>query len=246
MTPPLFLLDPIPQLADGGELLLSGDEGHHAARVRRVRPGEVVLVANGHGTLLRCVVRDVAGDNVTLRVDERELVPEGQPRLVVVQALPKGERAELAVETMTELGVDAIVPWAASRSVTQWHGARGDKAWERWRRTAAEAAKQSRRARVPELAPLARTPDVAARLREAALAIVLHEDAKAPLGEISLPLVGDVVVVVGPEGGIDDDELSQFTAGGACPVRLGPTVLRTSTAGPAALAALSLRLGRWA
>lgn len=245
MTPPLFLLDPIPALSDGGELLLSGDEGHHAARVRRIRPGEAVLVADGRGTLLRCTVRAVDGENVRLQVTGRELVPEGQPRLVVVQALPKGERAELAVETMTELGVDVVVPWPASRSVTQWHGARGEKALAKWRRTAAEAAKQSRRARVPEVTGPASTKDVAALLDAAALGLVLHEDADAPLRAVALPLVGDVVVVVGPEGGISPDELDTFAAAGGTPVRLGDTVLRTSTAGAAAVSALSLLLDRW-
>ncbi|GAB2458255.1 RsmE family RNA methyltransferase [Jatrophihabitans fulvus] len=242
MTPPLFLLETIP---DTDEILLSGDEGHHAARVKRVRPGESVLISNGQGTLARCTVRYVSGDDVTLAVVSRELVPEGQPRLVVVQALPKGDRAELAVETMTELGVDAIVPWAAARSVTQWHGARGAKALARWRRTAAEAAKQSRRARVPMVGDLVSSADVAAMLERAATAIVLHEAADEPLGAVPMPLVGDVGVVVGPEGGIAPDELERFTAAGAHVVRLGTTVLRTSTAGPAALAALSLRLGRW-
>lgn len=242
MTPPLFLLDPIP---DGDELYLSGDEGRHAAKVRRVRAGETVLVSDGRGRLLTCTVRAVADDGLRLGVLNRELVAEGQPRLVVVQALPKGERAELAVEVMTELGVDRIVPWAAGRSIVQWQGARGEKALARWRRTAAEAAKQSRRGRVPFVAELAGTKDVATLLSAAEVAIVLHEDAEIPLVAVPLPLVGDIVVVVGPEGGVADDELALFDDAGAHLVRLGPTVLRTSTAGPAALAALSLRLGRW-
>ena len=146
VTPPLFLLADLPS---GNELYLVGDEGHHAARVRRVRVGEAVLVADGAGTLLRCVVREVTADGVALRIEARDWVPVGQPRLVVVQALPKGERAELAVEMLTELGVDEIVPWAAARCVVQWHGARGDKALARWRSTALAAAKQSRRARIP-------------------------------------------------------------------------------------------------
>ncbi|SHG51103.1 16S rRNA (uracil1498-N3)-methyltransferase [Jatrophihabitans endophyticus] len=242
MTPPLFLLDDIP---DGGVVHLSGDEGHHAAKVKRVRAGEAVLVADGRGTLLRCTVRTVLPDGVLLAVTSRELVAEGQPRLVVVQALPKGERAELAVEIMTELGVDEIVPWAASRCVTQWHGARGEKALARWRRTAAEAAKQSRRPRTPALGALASSADVAARLARAACAAVLHEDAVDAVATMAVPLVGELVLVVGPEGGVAPEELDAFAAAGARTVRLGPTVLRTSTAGAAAVAALSPRLGRW-
>lgn len=241
MTPPLFLLDPLP-LRD--ELVLAGPEGHHAARVRRVRPDEVVLVSDGRGTVLRCSVVSVAGDEVTLRVLARTFDPPAVPRLVVVQALPKGDRAELAVETMTELDVDVIVPWAASRSITQWTGPRGEKALDRWRRTAAEAAKQSRRARLPSVSALASTADVVGLLQQAS-GIVLHEDATTGLGEVPLPADGDLVLIVGPEGGIAPDELDHFTAAGAMAVRLGRTVLRTSTAGPAALSALALRLGRW-
>ena len=183
-------------------------------------------------------------DGLRLRVLSRRAVPPAEPRLVVVQALPKGERAELAVELLTELGADEIVPWAAARSIAQWHGPRGEKALAKWRRTAAEAAKQSRRPGCRRSRALASTADVAARLA-AGRGLVLHEDAAEPLASAALPDSGDVVVVVGPEGGITDDELAAFTAAGARPVRLGDPVLRTSTAGAAALAALSLRLGRW-
>ncbi|HEU5267994.1 MAG TPA: 16S rRNA (uracil(1498)-N(3))-methyltransferase [Jatrophihabitans sp.] len=242
MTPPLFLLADLPA---GDELYLVGDEGHHAARVKRVRAGEQILVADGAGTLLRCVVRGVTVDGVTLRVERRDWVPVRQPRLVVAQGLAKGERAELAVELMTELGVDEIVPWAASRSVVQWHGARGERALGRWGSTAREAAKQSRRARVPVIGRLASTPDVLDRVARSAGVLVLHEAAATSLATAALPLTGDVLVVVGPEGGISPDELTAFAAAGARPVRLGAPVLRTSTAGAAALAALSVRLGRW-
>jgi 16S rRNA (uracil1498-N3)-methyltransferase len=242
VSPPLFLLADIPA---GDELYLAGDEGHHAARVRRVRVGEAVLVADGAGLLLHCVVQRVVGDGVHLNVTERGVVAVPQPRLVVVQALPKGDRGELAVEVLTELGVDEIVPWAAARSITQWIGARGEKSLQRWRRTAREAAKQSRRARFPDVGDLASTKEVTARLAGAATALVLHEAADAPLAAAELAQDGDVVVVVGPEGGVAPEELDAFTAAGARSVRLGEPVLRTSTAGAAALAALSLRLGRW-
>jgi 16S rRNA (uracil1498-N3)-methyltransferase len=236
-TAPLFL---VPELPAADEFDLTGDEGRHAARVRRLGVGESVTVGDGRGALAECIVAAVGSDRLTLSVLRRRQVPAPEPRLVVVQALPKGERAELAVETMTELGVDEIVPWAAERAVTQWHGPRGDKALQRWRRTAAEAAKQSRRAWLPTVTELARTADVAARAT-----LVLHEAATTPLATVSLPSAGEVVVVVGPEGGVSDAELDRFTAGGATAVRLGDPVLRTSTAGAAALAALSLRLGRW-
>lgn len=240
-TPPLFLVD---QLPDAGEVELTGDEGRHAARVKRLGVGEVVRVGDGRGRVASCVVADVLADGLRLSITSVVELPAPSPRLVAVQALPKGERAELAVEIMTELGVDEIVPWAASRSIVRWDGPRGAKALEKWRRTAAEAAKQSRRARVPEVAELATTRQVASRLA-AATALVLHESASVSLAGADLPRDRDVIIVIGPEGGISDDELSAFADAGGVAVRMGEPVLRTSTAGAAALAALSLRLGRW-
>ena len=240
MTPPLFLLVPLP---DASSFVLDGDEGRHAARVKRLGVGEALLVSDGRGTVLRCVVAAVQGDGLRLIVGSRTFEPAADPRLVVVQALPKGDRGELAVEMMTELGVDEIVPWAAARSITLWDkGARGTKALARWQRTAQEAAKQSRRAWVPQVAALASTASLLGRLDGA---LVLHEAADVPLASVDLPASGELALVVGPEGGVSDDELARFTAAGATAVRLGALVLRTSTAGPAALAALSVRLGRW-
>jgi 16S rRNA (uracil1498-N3)-methyltransferase len=238
-TPALFLLDPLPP---GDVIVLDGDEGRHAARVKRVRHGETVLIGDGRGALVSCVAESVGADRLTARVVDRRVVPMPDPRLVVVQALPKGERAELAVELLTELGADEIVPWAAARSVVQWSGERAAKALTRWRRVAVEAAKQSRRPWVPVVAELASTSEVVARARGA---LVLHEGAALALTGAVLPVGCDIILVVGPEGGIATDELAAFTTAGAVPVRLGEPVLRTSTAGAAALAVLSVRIGRW-
>lgn len=193
-------------------------------------------------------MRTVDGARVTLTVDVREDVPARTPSLTVVQALPKGERGELAVELATELGVDVVVPWDAERDITRWKADRAEKGRARWERTAREAAKQSRRAWTPVVTDLASTAEVADRLADAALALVLHSDdltAGVPLGDVDLPDSGELVVVVGPEGGISPAEVERFTGAGAGLVRLGPEVLRTSTAGAATLAALSPRLGRW-
>ncbi|HEY7009802.1 MAG TPA: 16S rRNA (uracil(1498)-N(3))-methyltransferase [Jatrophihabitantaceae bacterium] len=238
-TAPLFLVDTLP---DADEVDLTGDEGRHAARVRRLTAGEPLVLGDGHGALLDCVVAAVRPAGLHVRVTARRTVSRPDPRIVVVQALPKGDRAELAVETMTELGVDEIVPWPAARSVTRWEGSRGDKALQRWRRTAREAAKQSRRAWVPGVTDPASTEEIA---RRCPAALVLHEAATTPLSTAAVPSSGALVVVVGPEGGISDAELDRFVAAGATTVRLGDAVLRTSTAGAAALAVLSVRLGRW-
>jgi 16S rRNA (uracil1498-N3)-methyltransferase len=243
MTPPLFLVDVL-SAEVGGALLLDGDEGRHAARVKRLGVGEQVLVSDGRGELAECRVAAVHADSLTLELTSRRSVARPSPSVVLVQALPKGERAELSVELATELGVDEIVPWSASRSIVRWDGPRAAKAVERWRRAAREASKQSRRPWTPQVADLAATAQVAARLARGR-AVVLHEDASSGIASVPLPADGELVVVVGPEGGVAPDELDAFAAAGAVAVRLGQPVLRTSTAGAAALAALSLRLGRW-
>lgn len=242
MTPPLFL---VADLGDGDTVVLTGPEAHHAGTVKRLMPGEVVWLADGVGGLAETTVAQVRPDQVVLTVTMRRQVRERHPRLVVVQALPKGDRAELAVEMLTELGVDEIVPWAAARSVAVWKGEKAGRGVDKWRRTAREAAKQSRRARVPVVAELTTTAGVADRIAAADVALLLHEDAGTPLAAVDLAAAAEVLVVVGPEGGLSPDELRAFADRGAAAVRLGPEVLRTSTAGAAALAVLSLGTGRW-
>lgn len=243
VTAPLFFVEPGTLAADS--VVLDGPEGRHAAKVRRLRVGEEVDLADGTGALAHCVVAVAGADSLTLTVTARGTVPDPEPSFTVVQALPKGDRGELAVEVLTEVGVDLIVPWQAARCVTKWTGPRGEKSAARWAAHAHEAAKQARRPRVPSVTPAASTAEVSKRLSAAALAIVLHEGASDPLATVMLPSSGEVVLVVGPEGGIDDGELSAFAAAGALTSRLGPEVLRTSTAGVAALSALLARTARW-
>ena len=243
MTAPVFLADAA--ALSGDVVRLEGPEGRHAAVVRRVAAGEQVVLTDGSGTSVLCEVVEATRSGLVCEVRERTTTPAPQPRLVVVQALPKGERAELAVQMLTEIGADVIVPWQASRCVVQWRGERAGKSLEKWRAHAREAAKQARRSWVPEVPGPAGTTDVADRLRTGALSVVLHEDADRPLTSLTVPDHGDVVVVVGPEGGITDEEIAAFEDAGACAVRLGSSVLRTSTAGVAAAAALLARTPRW-
>lgn len=245
MSLPVFLSDPLQAVRSGDEVTLTGAEARHAAVVRRIRVGERIALTDGSGTTAVCEVAATTRSSLTATVHEVVSDPPAQPRLVAVQALPKGDRGELAVEMLTEVGADVVVPWAAARSVAVWRGERAEKSLAKWRSTAREAAKQARRSWFPEVAEPAGTPDVAALLREAALGVVLHEAADRPLADLAVPNEGDVVVVVGPEGGISDDELAAFAQVGAAPVRLGSTVLRTSTAGVAAAAALLSRTARW-
>ncbi|TDC01311.1 16S rRNA (uracil(1498)-N(3))-methyltransferase [Micromonospora fluostatini] len=244
MSAPLFLVESLPT---GDQLTLDGPEGHHAATVQRLRVGEELLLADGRGGTAAAVVTAVGRGNLEIEVTSRGYVDASVPRLVVVQGIAKGDRGELAVQAMTEVGVDEIVPWAASRSVVQWRGDRGVRARQKWTATAREAAKQARRAWLPVVAgaPDEPTPTVARRLAGAAAAFVLHEGARERLSTVELPTAGEIVLVVGPEGGVSEAEVATFTEAGARPVRLGPTVLRTSTAGVAALAVLATRLARW-
>ncbi|MDE9367571.1 16S rRNA (uracil(1498)-N(3))-methyltransferase [Luteipulveratus sp. YIM 133132] len=246
MTAPLFHLEPgrLDGCAPGSSVVLDGAEGRHAATVRRIGVGEDVLLADGSGRLVRGVVSTTAKDELTLTVASVEQVAPDQPRLVLVQALAKGDRDDQAIEAATELGVDEVVPWQAARSIVQWKGERGAKAHRKWESVVRAAAKQSRRPVVPVVADLVARDALATRAAAAALVLVLHEDARTPLSDVELPAEGDVLVVVGPEGGIAPDEVDALTAAGGVPVRLGPTVLRSSSAGPAALAVLASRL-RW-
>lgn len=246
MTAPVFVVEEVPA---GPEFVLEGPEGRHAVSVKRLNPGEAVVLADGRGGWADAVVKSAEGkDRLVLAVSSSGHEPEPQVRITVVQALPKGDRGEVAVETMTETGVDAIVPWQASRCITQWRGDRGAKSLAKWRSTAREAGKQSRRVRFPEVAEAMSTKQVAALLAGADLAMVLHEDRDTPseaLAAAPLPASGSIVLVVGPEGGVSPEELAVFAAAGAHPYRLGASVLRTSTAGTAATAVLLARTGRW-
>lgn len=241
MTAALFLHHDL----SGDTLVLGGPEGRHAATVRRVKVGEAVDLADGRGTRAHCRVTALGQDVVHLQVLARELEPEPSPRLVLVQAIAKGDRGELAVELATEVGIDEVIPWSAERCIVKWAGERGERARARWQSTAREAGKQSRRARHPEVTMSLDTPQLLERL-VGATCLVLHEGAAEPLASTALPAAGEVLLVVGPEGGITERELAALHAAGGRPVRLGSSVVRTSTAGAVAAAVVSARTGRWA
>jgi 16S rRNA (uracil1498-N3)-methyltransferase len=240
---PVFLSDAVTGASVGTTVTLEGDEGRHAATVMRIRAGEQVVVTDGAGTSATGTVTGAGKSSLTVRLDTTTHVDRVPPHVTVVQAIPKGDRGELAVEMLTEIDVDRIVPWAASRSVAVWRGDRAAKSLGKWRAAARAATKQARRGWLPEVTPMATTDEVARLLVEADLAVVLHEAAQVPLAALSLEGIASIVVVVGPEGGISDDELATFA--GAQVVRLGASVLRTSTAGVAAVAVLLSRTARW-
>lgn len=260
MSAPVFLsADDLREVAPGEIYVLGGTEGRHAGVVQRRGPGETLEVVDGAGTRLRGVVESVDGTDVRLRVSEHVTEPAPAVVLTLVQALAKGDRDHLAVEAAVEVGVDAVVPWQADRSVVVWRGPRAAKSRARWESTVRSAVKQARRAWLPAVSEHVTTRQLVARTRDVTAAggavVVLHEEATTALADVALPVVAEsgpgaagpseLLVVVGPEGGIGEAELAALTGAGATAARLGPHVLRTSTAGPVAVALLSERLGRW-
>ena len=241
-----FLVDEAGEARPGDTVTLSGAEAHHAAVVRRVRVGEEVTLGDGRGAWLRGTCESVSPREVIVRVDGRTDAAAPAPRIVLVQALAKGDRDELAVQAATELGADEIVPWQAARSVSRWDAAKAAKGVARWQQIVREAAKQAHRAWVPRVTDPVTSAALAVRAGTDRV-LVLEPTASAPLSGIEIADGDDraLVLVVGPEGGVAPDELEALAAAGAELVRLGDTVLRTSTAGPAALALLNARLGRW-
>ena len=242
MTAALFYVDALP--AVGEVATVSGDEGFHAATVRRIRSGEHLMLGDGAGELAWCEVKDADRNGLRARVLKRWSVAPARPPVTVVQALPKSERSELAIESATEAGADAFVAWQASRCVARWDAARADKGLRRWQAVARSAARQSRRAHIPAVTGPVSTPELT-QLVEGQATLVLHESATDVISEALVAQVESLVVVVGPEGGITDEELGALTVAGAVPVRLGPTVLRTTTAAAVALGALGVLTTRW-
>lgn len=243
MTDALFLHPDAVLAAPGQRLALTGDEGRHAAVVRRIAAGEMILIADGLGAAVRGPVVEVDKLGLVIEVAEQLRTPAGSVRYVAVQALAKGDRSELAIEMLTELGIEEIIPWQSARAIVRWSGDRAEKSQARWQACAREATKQSRRFRVPLVRPVHSTKQVAALVGQAELALVLHEDAALPLNQVPVPTSGTVMIVIGPEGGITPEELETLSEAGAQTVLISDGVLRTSTAGVVALAGLQLRPG---
>lgn len=248
MSRALFYVDAIPDV--GEVIVVDGDEGFHAANVRRIRAGEELDLGDGAGAIAHCVIEDVAKGRLSARVLSRRSAEPPRPGVTVVQALPKSDRSELAIESATEAGADAFVAWQAERCVAKWDGtAKVDKGLSRWSAVARSAARQSRRPRVPRIVSAVGTADLAKMLSQTVddggVALILHESATGPLAKVPLGQANTIVLVVGPEGGISDGEVAALLEAGAVAVRLGPTVLRTSTAAAVALGALGVLTPRW-
>ena len=246
MTPPpgapFFVVNAIPS---DGTFLLDGPEGHHAAAVRRLRVGESLVLSDGAGRWAPATVTAVEKNRLQLAVQPAEFTPAPRLRVVLVQALPKGEHADLAVDLATQAGVDEIIPWSAERSIARWTGDKAAKGVAKWRQTAREAAKQARRPWIPSVADPVSAQALVDRIGRADHALILHESGSCSLTSLTLRSAGELLLVVGPEGGISPTELGRFSAAGAQIVRLGPEVLRTSSAAAVCLGAVAALTGRW-
>jgi 16S rRNA (uracil1498-N3)-methyltransferase len=247
MSRALFYVDDVPDV--GGVALVDGDEGFHAASVRRIRVGEELDVGDGAGTVAHVVVEALGKASLTTRVLDRITVAAPSPEVTVVQALPKSDRSELAIELATEAGADAFLAWQSDRCVARWDGAaKVQKGLGRWQAVARSAARQSRRPYVPPVASLMNTKELAAWVAAAtsgSLVLVLHESATVPLTTLGVAEAASLTLIVGPEGGIGADELAVLTDAGATAVRLGPSVLRTTSAAAVGLGALGVLTSRW-
>jgi 16S rRNA (uracil1498-N3)-methyltransferase len=247
MVATLFYVDALPDT--GALAVVDGEEGFHGATVRRIRPGEQLVLGDGAGGLARCEVEHAGRDGLHARVLGRWSVAPGRPAVTVVQALPKSERSELAIELATEAGADAFLAWQAARCAASWEGPRVDKGLRRWRAVARSAARQSRRAHIPPIEGVLSTAALVQRVRDEVAAgsavLALHESATDRLADIHVAQADSVFLVIGPEGGIAPEEIAALTDAGAVAVRLGPQVLRTSTAAAVALGALGVLTPRW-
>ena len=241
MVEPLFYSENIKTATVGSTAVLSGPEAKHAVSVRRMQVGEAIQLTDGLGTRLRGTV--LATNSAALELSVTEVIQEAKPSLEItlVQALAKGDRDELAIQAATELGVSAVIPWQASRSISRWDSAKEVKGRARWQQIVNEAGKQSLRAFWPVVQASVTSSALAKALGEYDLVLVLDTTATKLLSEVSIPKEGSIALVVGPEGGIEANELEALQAAGAQLVSLGANVLRTSTAGPAVIAALTLR-----
>jgi 16S rRNA (uracil1498-N3)-methyltransferase len=237
----LFLVD---KLDDSNLIEVSGDEAHHAIKVLRINVSEEILISDGAGNWVRASVENIEKKTFTAKVLERGFQPEKSPRLIVVQGLPKSDRVKDAIEILVESGVDQIIPWQADRSISKWQKDSLDK----WQSAAVAATKQSRRFRKPEIIDGLSLSQLLEIESENSAVLVMHESATTKLSEVvtsKFAGMSEIIIVIGPEGGISESELTVLEGAGAHIVGLGPEVFRSAHAGGAALSAVSALIGRW-
>ena len=245
MVEPLFI-SPIPSNTKAGsKIKIAGAEAKHAMSVRRLQIGEAISVSDGQGQKARGKVSQLSKDFLELNVESIESIERPKPQLILVQALAKGDRDEMAVQACTELGIQTVIPWQSERSVSIWKPEKQDKHRLRWQTIATEASKQSLRPFIPEVERVLGTSELVERLKQFDLTLVLDPTSSTSLTSVSLSGHQSIAIVVGPEGGISPEELGQFGSAGLSLVGLGSGILRTSTAGVAVVSYLQATLGNW-
>ena len=245
MVEPLFISPISSDVSIGSKVRISGAEAKHALAVKRMQPGEAISISDGLGTKLRGKVTLATKEFLELEVSAIEQLERPKPSLTLIQALAKGDRDELAVQACTELGIDTVIPWQADRSVSIWKHDKKTKGQLRWQAIATEAAKQSLRAFIPTVEPVLGTEELFERLRGFDVCLVLDPTAKVSITSVELSASNSIAIVVGPEGGITDQELQALQRAGGLLVSLGSGILRTSTAGVAVVSYLQAKLGNW-
>lgn len=237
----LFLVNKL----DGLETVeISGDEAHHAIKVLRVTLGEEVLISDGSGNWVRAVIENIEKKSFSAKVLERGVQEQKSPKLIIVQGIPKSDRIKEAIEILVESGVDLIIPWQAERSISKWQ----KDSLRKWQSVAFAATKQSRRFRAPEIIEELSISQLLEIESDRSAILVMHESATKKLSTVVTSKFADleeIIIVIGPEGGLSENELAQFEAGGAQVVGLGPEVFRSAHAGGAAISAISALIGRW-
>jgi 16S rRNA (uracil1498-N3)-methyltransferase len=237
----LFLVDNL----DSSQIIeVTGDEAHHAIKVLRINLGEEILISDGNGNWVRAAVEKIEKKSFSAKVLERGVQEQRSPKIIVVQGIPKSDRIKEAIEILVESGVDLIIPWQAERSISKWQ----KDSLRKWQAVASAATKQSRRFRTTEIIEELSISQLLEVESDRSAILVMHESATKKLSTIVSSKFADldeIIVVVGPEGGVSENELAQFEAAGAHVVALGPEVFRSAHAGGAAISAISALIGRW-
>lgn len=245
MVEPMFSMALSAEVQAGSIIQLAGPEAKHAVAVRRMRAGESIQLSNGTGFRVRGEIQSIQSNVLQIKVLEAAQEIEPEIRLSLIQALAKGDRDELAIQAATELGVSSIVPWEADRSISRWIGLKEEKAVARWQTIVSEAAKQSLRSFTPQVQSPVSTKELVGLIASFDLVLVLDPTADLGLGSLEFANPQTLGIVVGPEGGISEDELDLLESAGAKRVRLGESILRTSTAGVAAISAVLAKSNLW-
>ena len=245
MVEPLFFAAIGSDTVVGSSFTLGGPEAKHAVSVRRMSIGEAIAVSDGSGIKIRGRVSKLQKETLELSVESIDEILPPNCQLFLVQALAKGDRDELAIQACTELGVFGVIPWQAERSISIWKAEKRQKGQTRWQAIVTEAAKQSLRAFIPKVGEVLDSQELVSALAGFDQVLILDPDSTTSITDLTPRATGRVAVVVGPEGGMSEQELESFAKAGFSSVRLGAGVLRTSTAGMAAVSYLQAKLGDW-